>query len=626
MARPPPPPRRRAPRSFNCAALALLALRAAAEPVALVRPAEKHTRLEVAREGLEALRSIRKPVAPVVVIGPYRSGKSFLLNELLGVGCDQGFGVGHSRHAETKGAWAWRDPVLVHAGEGQGEGGDAPERAVVFVDTEGFESAGRADVYDDRVFALSTILASVLVYNLPETVRETDIEKLAFAAELAGEFYARASGGRGSQQATTAAAAQPLQPANLLWLIQRDFLRGSSVQQMVREALEDVPNPSGDKHVAEVNDVRASLRNLAGNSTAFGLAQPHLDRTRLCELGDAALDPPYVAQRDELRGLVRRLALPKRGADGRPLDGPGLAALLERSVAALNQGEFPSARAVVESFNKDVVQRCLDGVEAALAAVQLPAPEAVLDAAAGAALEDARRAYDRDRFGTRGTDPEALRRGAEKLRLARAQANELASARLCEELFTRCEARAQDTHAMRLPSTGKFDAALGECAREHDARCVGPSKGAYAAKMERLSARERSLFLQGYNRRLLNGLLGLAVALIAGGRLFARSPAVELAGWALFAVLEGYPKLHLGGEEALFESVWWRLAVRVWEAAVYNRLVDLDRWGPAALVAFGAATAAWRARAALVWVGRGLPLVRRLHVKKAAPEDKDATV
>jgi hypothetical protein len=50
---------------------------------------ESHTKLSVSQEGLEALRSIPGPVVPVVVIGPYRSGKSFLLNQLLGVGCSE---------------------------------------------------------------------------------------------------------------------------------------------------------------------------------------------------------------------------------------------------------------------------------------------------------------------------------------------------------------------------------------------------------------------------------------------------------------------------------------------------------------------------------------------------------
>lgn len=55
----------------------------------MVLPIEGHTKLAIQQEGLEALRHIKGPVVPLVVIGPYRSGKSFLLNQLLGVGCGE---------------------------------------------------------------------------------------------------------------------------------------------------------------------------------------------------------------------------------------------------------------------------------------------------------------------------------------------------------------------------------------------------------------------------------------------------------------------------------------------------------------------------------------------------------
>ena len=58
------------------------------------------------------------------------------------------------------------------------------------MDTEGFEASGKSDAYDDRVFALSTFMSALLIYNLPETVRESDIEKLSFAVELAQAFFA----------------------------------------------------------------------------------------------------------------------------------------------------------------------------------------------------------------------------------------------------------------------------------------------------------------------------------------------------------------------------------------------------------------------------------------------------
>ncbi len=38
----------------------------------------------------------------------------------------------------------------------------------------------------------------------------------------------------------------------MLWLIQRDFLEGKTVQQMVSEALAPVSNPSRDPDIAQV--------------------------------------------------------------------------------------------------------------------------------------------------------------------------------------------------------------------------------------------------------------------------------------------------------------------------------------------------------------------------------------
>ena len=65
----------------------------------------------------------------------------------------------------------------------------AVQASFVFIDTEGFYSTGKSDAYDDRIFALSTLISSVLVYNLPETVRESDVEKLSFSVELADALF-----------------------------------------------------------------------------------------------------------------------------------------------------------------------------------------------------------------------------------------------------------------------------------------------------------------------------------------------------------------------------------------------------------------------------------------------------
>jgi hypothetical protein len=55
----------------------------------------------------------------------------------------------------------------------------------------------------------------------------------------------------------------------MLWVIQRDFLQGKSVQQLVADALAPVPNPQQDKAITETNNIRASLASIARNSTGF---------------------------------------------------------------------------------------------------------------------------------------------------------------------------------------------------------------------------------------------------------------------------------------------------------------------------------------------------------------------
>ena len=77
-------------------------------------------------------------------------------------------------------------------------------------------------------------MSSILIYNRPETVCEANVSRLSFVIELAQEFYGRVKGGDVA-----------FQPSKLLLLIQRDYLEGKTVQQMVNEALQQVPNLIG---------------------------------------------------------------------------------------------------------------------------------------------------------------------------------------------------------------------------------------------------------------------------------------------------------------------------------------------------------------------------------------------
>lgn len=525
----------------------------------VVEPDFGHTKLRLVREGLDAIRRIKSPVAAVAVIGPYRSGKSFLLNQLLSLPCDKGFGVGHMRDTKTKGIWVWGDPVDVVV--------DGIKVSVLYLDTEGFESIGKSNVYDDRIFALATIMSSVLIYNLPETIREADISRLSFAVEIAEEFYGRVKG----QDVA-------FEPAKLLWLIQRDFLQGKSVQQMVNEALQRVPNANGDRFIDQVNQIRDSLASMGDNSTAFSLPQPHLQRTKLCDMKDSELDQSYVEQREHLKQLVASIIRSKI-VQGKTLNGEEFASFLEQILEALNKGEIPSTGSLVEVFNKAILDRCLKLYNQQMDRLHLPLPEERLQQANDESKVEARKLFDDQHFGRHHAEQSAFKLEEEMQKVYRnfILANEYQSSKLCESLYTKCEDKMDHLQVLRLPSMAKFNAGFYQCNQSFEKECVGPSKKSYEQRISKLLGKSRALFIKDYNNRLFNWLVTFSLVMVVVGRFVIKFFLLEIGAWVMFIFLETYTRMFWTSE-SLYYNPAWHFIVATWESIVYSPILDLDKW------------------------------------------------
>uniref|UniRef100_R7W379 Guanylate-binding protein 4 n=1 Tax=Aegilops tauschii TaxID=37682 RepID=R7W379_AEGTA len=499
----------------------------------IVEPDYGHTKLRLSKQGLEAIQRIKTPIAAVSVIGPYRSGKSFLLNQLLSLSCDKGFGVGHMRETKTKGIWIWGTPVEVDV--------DGSKVSVLYLDTEGFESIGKSNVYDDRIFALAAVLSSLLVYNLPETGQDVAFE-----------------------------------PAKLLWLIQRDFLEGKSVQQMVDEALQRVPNSNGDKYIDEVNQIRDSLAIMGDNSTAFSLPQPHLQRTKLCDLEDQELEPLYVQRRDELKQLVASMIKPKI-VQGRTLNGKEFVSFLGQILEALNKGEIPSTGSLVEVFNKGILERCLKVYTERMEIVGLPVSVDKLQLVHGLAEDEARKLFDKQHFGKHYAAQSFLNLDEEIKKVLRSYglANEYQSSKLCEAKFSECEEKMDHLQALKLPSMAKFNAGFLRCNQSFEMECVGPAKGSYEHRMSKMLARSRALFIREYNNKLFNWLVIFSLTMVVIGRFVVKLLLLEAAAWVMFIFLETYTRLFWSSESLYYNPVWHAI-VSSWEAIVYSPVLDLD--------------------------------------------------
>lgn len=91
--------------------------------------------------------------------------------------------------------------------------------------------------------------------------------------------------------------------------------------------------------------------------------------------------------------------------------------------------------------------------------------------------------------------------------------------------------------------------------------------------------------------------------------------------------MQVYPKLYLNGT-SMYEASWWVVLVRVWEAVVYNPVLDLEKWWqiltPIGFISY----LSWKA-----WVKCIRPRVKRrqdkrlqLPTKQGSKENRDLSV
>ena len=105
-------------------------------------------RLVIGEEAKAYLGKLTGTVGVCTVAGVYRTGKSYLLNQLASAE-NGGFGVGSSVQACTKGIWICGAPIVAEDGTN-----------IVFIDTEGLGSSERGQDTDAKIFSLGIWLRS----------------------------------------------------------------------------------------------------------------------------------------------------------------------------------------------------------------------------------------------------------------------------------------------------------------------------------------------------------------------------------------------------------------------------------------------------------------------------------
>lgn len=265
---------------------------------------------------------------------------------------------------------------------------------------------------------------------------------------------------------------------------------------------------------------------------------------------------------------------------GRPIDGAELADLITRIIEALNQRDIPTAGSLVEYFNRDLVVECTKVFRDQLEQQSLPVDSAALSSAADAARAIAFDKFETERFGSLASGlRETLGTSIEREYENRVTANTYQSSKVCEAAELDCERRLEREADQRLPSLGRFENVYQKCTVDFKKTCVGPALEHHSARLARSWERESSRFSKEYNEKLLNGMIIASLVLICLFRFFVKWPLGETLGWVAFIFLQIWPRTFVGSGSSFFETDGWQSAVKLWEAAINNPILNVEAYG-----------------------------------------------
>ena len=110
------------------------------------------------------------------MVGPYRTGKSYLLNRLMDR--QAGFEIGGTVQSCTKGLWIWGKPIKIRE-----------NLSVLLLDTEGLNSINRNQHTDVKIFTLSLLLSSLFVFNSLNAIDERALESIGLVVNLSKQIH-----------------------------------------------------------------------------------------------------------------------------------------------------------------------------------------------------------------------------------------------------------------------------------------------------------------------------------------------------------------------------------------------------------------------------------------------------
>jgi len=321
------------------------------KPLTITEDDEEKTKYELQVEALESLLRDKEvadlPVSVISVTGAFRTGKSFLLNYLLRYltaieneesedqwlgDFDQeleGFKWRRGADPETSGIMAWNKVFVIEPIPGQ-------KQAVLLLDTQGAFDLD-SDVKDiTLIFALSTMLSSIQIYNVRGNLQTDNLQHLQLFTEFGRQAIAQ-----------DVSDSQPFQ--NLLFLV-RDWQLDDSEgfeggDQLLEKLMRITPKMNDEKR-----ELREHVKSCFKSIRAFLMSHPG-DAVRKGEFkGETSkLHPDFVSNMKTLVPELLNLPDVKVDTAGNPLSCAELCDYFKKYTAIFQDEEMPETVTIMEA-------------------------------------------------------------------------------------------------------------------------------------------------------------------------------------------------------------------------------------------------------------------------------------
>ncbi|KAM9368070.1 guanylate-binding protein 1-like [Phaethornis superciliosus] len=316
---------------------------AMAEPVCLIENTPTRG-LVVQQEALELLSEVTQPVVVVAITGPYRTGKSYLMNRLAAQ--RKGFSLGSTVRSHTKGIWMW---CVAHPCR--------PGHTLVLLDTEGLGDTKKGDTRNDTwIFVLTLLLSSTLMYNSKGTIDQQALDQLQYVVTLTERIRLKENPKKSEDDLEDSEKFASFFPT-FVWLV-RDFtleLDVDGVEISEDEYLEDalkLRDESSENQ--DYNQTRECIRRFFPERKCFVFDLPakkkellHLD-----EVEDEKLEPEFLRQMEKFCSYIWEHAPVKRVPGGHIITGKLLGKLAASYVEVIRSGAVPCLESAVKALAK----------------------------------------------------------------------------------------------------------------------------------------------------------------------------------------------------------------------------------------------------------------------------------